>query len=766
MALINEVKAICDRLAPLGWRKLFQDVTGNSLDIQQATPAALKTALEKVVTINRGLEGFEDFHPDGKQAVTPGEPARSLLLHALACPRVKRDGAGNHLAGFPTLAEIETVENYIFARVEKTLTQIEAGRTLSVVVFAVEYRSAPDTPDKAHADMVFSRTGIARIGTADPSYRAQDRGFQTANPIQPHDFHVVPVRFQAWLAAPVKGDKARVMRLNNATTAEKSRTFWIPVHKLFDGEECIKGKNITLTGQSKLFNIKLQRVMKSVGVNKTGSPYVLEDQELGELRTGSIFGQFAIVPKTQTQLVKQARDASGKPLTYKVPKDKGNAGFATFQPRSEEDTNNDIDPGTGKDVEIRPFPAYIHARTQVKNGTLIDLNLENDVGEVVRKGNYEALLYVDYTGEGWLDIEATHNGAPLVSTTRPPAYVILSAPDFFPYSGQRELSEWTQSNDVPNKFKNQIWGIPPVPLTEVRLPANLQLTGATFDSKEDTISTVVAMGDNRAKSAFQFTDMDRASTLPDDAAGVFAPGWDVGTDKKGSQIHLAAYGLGSPFPEDSKLCAALSTFWPAVAPDVYRSMSMHTGNDDLRGTVAPLTDEEIGMTGGMPWDGIPGPRIIDENGVEKLELASFLHVDYTRSAIENRMSLQLTARITAEEYARRMIAISRVYWVLSRGSIISAIRKQWFVFSFVNIPTSNSELMSAGIEAGHALTGQPYRVEVCFIGANDPSLPSPLGPGLRRFPIIDRRIFFVSKEDTRALYKRQLDPRFAAVLAE
>ena len=28
--------------------------------------------------------------------------------------------------------------------------------------------------------------------------------------------------------------------------------------------------------------------------------------------------------------------------------------------------------------------------------------------------------------------------------------------------------------------------------------------------------------------------------------------------------HLAAYGLGSPFPEDSKLCAALSSFWPAV----------------------------------------------------------------------------------------------------------------------------------------------------------------------------------------------------------
>jgi hypothetical protein len=73
----------------------------------------------------------------------------------------------------------------------------------------------------------------------------------------------------------------------------------------------------------------------------------------------------------------------------------------------------------------------------------------------------------------------------------------------------------------------------------------------------------------------------RFSSLPDDCAGVFAPGWDVAADRlpgRNGAVHLAAYGLGSPFPEDAKLCAALSTFWPAVAPDVFRTFATPIGN--------------------------------------------------------------------------------------------------------------------------------------------------------------------------------------------
>ena len=52
MALIDDVKDVCDRLAPLGWRDLLKAVTNDALDIKQLTKAKLKEAL-KSCGINR-----------------------------------------------------------------------------------------------------------------------------------------------------------------------------------------------------------------------------------------------------------------------------------------------------------------------------------------------------------------------------------------------------------------------------------------------------------------------------------------------------------------------------------------------------------------------------------------------------------------------------------------------------------------------------------------------------------------------------------------
>src|SRR5947209_10405975 len=87
MALIDDVKAICDRLAPLGWRGLLKKASGNKLDILQATPAALKAALvAPLQTIDRTLPGFEDFDKDAARGIMAGKPSQSLLYHALASP--------------------------------------------------------------------------------------------------------------------------------------------------------------------------------------------------------------------------------------------------------------------------------------------------------------------------------------------------------------------------------------------------------------------------------------------------------------------------------------------------------------------------------------------------------------------------------------------------------------------------------------------------------------------------------------------------------
>ncbi len=53
--------------------------------------------------------------------------------------------------------------------------------------------------------------------------------------------------------------------------------------------------------------------------------------------------------------------------------------------------------------------------------------------------------------------------------------------------------------------------------------------------------------------------------------GLFDPGWDVSQDRTAdNRFFLANYGLGTPFIEDAKLCAAPSTFWPGVSPDSAR----------------------------------------------------------------------------------------------------------------------------------------------------------------------------------------------------
>ena len=118
MARIDQIKSLCDRLAPLGWRELLRNATQNKLDISQSTSAALRRELTKNLPgIDRMLPGFEDFAADGAKAVTPGQPASSLLYHALASPMITRDHEGRPLQGFATPAELDLLENFIFRNI-------------------------------------------------------------------------------------------------------------------------------------------------------------------------------------------------------------------------------------------------------------------------------------------------------------------------------------------------------------------------------------------------------------------------------------------------------------------------------------------------------------------------------------------------------------------------------------------------------------------------------------------------------------------------
>ena len=163
---------------------------------------------------------------------------------------------------------------------------------------------------------------------------------------------------------------------------------------------------------------------------------------------------------------------------------------------------------------------------------------------------------------------------------------------------------------------------------------------------------------------------------------------------------------------------------------------------------------------------MPGPRIVQIDSKSFVETASFLNVDYTEKMIENRFSSRLLARISAEEYQRRVLAAARVHWILSGGTNVAQERVKWLFLSFRSVSLGDPELQSAQNQGGHIMEGPVYRVETCFLGDKDPSIPSPKGPRFKLVPLKRRNFLFVTGEDSVGLRRREEDPQWSRVAAE
>src|SRR2546430_3477645 len=77
-----------------------------------------------------------------------GQPARSVLYHALASPHVVQDPVGARLGGFPTAAEIETVEDFVLDRKSTRLNSSHSQ--ISYAVFCLK-KKKNNTPPATHA---------------------------------------------------------------------------------------------------------------------------------------------------------------------------------------------------------------------------------------------------------------------------------------------------------------------------------------------------------------------------------------------------------------------------------------------------------------------------------------------------------------------------------------------------------------------------------------------------------------------------------------
>ena len=88
----------------------------HGLDIRKANLAAEPRRKPQV---QRDVPGFEDFALTDSRGIEWGKPAASLLYHALAASNVHPTQSGEPARSnddYPTLAELDAVENYIYGQ--------------------------------------------------------------------------------------------------------------------------------------------------------------------------------------------------------------------------------------------------------------------------------------------------------------------------------------------------------------------------------------------------------------------------------------------------------------------------------------------------------------------------------------------------------------------------------------------------------------------------------------------------------------------------
>ncbi len=335
-----------------------------------------------------------------------------------------------------------------------------------------------------------------------------------------------------------------------------------------------------------------------------------------------------------------------------------------------------------------------------------------------------------------------------------PAYAGIAPPDFFPGISQREMMTWWREQ-APEPIRGGVWCIDPLALSDIRIAANVTLP-AGFDINDDTMTAIVGPPVGKAETRpSPANEVAVFTRLPDGSNGVFDPGWDFSQDTNiAGRLYLANYGLGTPFIEDAKLCAALGSYWPAVAPDstrTFQPLKKPQGGDWPWPTINPLTDEEIGsaeVAGGgyLPWDGVRGPELVTHEGKRMVRYLNIANVDYIDLA--GKMTAFLTAKIDLKEYEGRTVAMAAAYWALSirddryldpknwkvgvkhenilanEGELMrnrmQLAKSGWAVASFRKVPGDDAEYRQACTQVGLTPAEDPYRLLIYCWGKQQP----------------------------------------------
>lgn len=749
MALMSDVKGVCDRLAPLGWRDLLLAITNDSLDIAQPTSAKLRDALTQAIpSIDRTKAGFDDFHPAASKAITAGNPSQSLLYHALASPQVHptADGApASNPDRYPTLEDLDIIENYIFSLLAE---RTDLDGTI-VAVFAYQYRTASRTTHLRHADLAYSRTGVARVGTAPPHYDRARRSFWVIPQNRSEAVSVLPARYGVFLARRAKPGTAGSIQGGHSGATDQ--TFVFPVHKLFAGKECLKGRDLSVEFLEFHRNEKLRKTHRlsepegglplPPGFDISKAPFVRDSSNGGNLASRKPIGSTVlIVPtpgSTLVRTVKQRNSVSNanRIVHFNVPEEFEIDRHLGEEPRSTRYATSTLEiPSFGLD---RLSPEYVNIRHKVDPDGSAD-QIPEDLNELseaaftkaMEGGGYAAAHFTDDSCDGC--VEAVVGG--LASDVENlPAFSLITAPDFYPLANQLEMEIDPTIREVEPLSKGRLAVNP-------SLPRPSDPNAFAFKRQDKTVTAVVGGIASGPVSILRQPNR-MVSFLPDAASNVFAPGWDTSRSRDAQGVFLTSSGLGSPFPEDAKLCAALASFWPAVAPDNGRTF----GNEDPFGNQLPMLDEELGFHPGHErvksgelssyrgWDGEFGPFFEKVGSKLHVNYVAIERADYVSNALAGRIRVSLTAEVQSDELIARNQAFEKCEDVLDvpedRAFCLVVVRKidDWATFGAGSPElTGGGFLMEfAEMKATRKPTNERHRVRrevkkrhVCQVGQN------------------------------------------------
>jgi hypothetical protein len=639
MSLANDVAGVFARLA-LHWDALFRRVG-------LADFTDLRT-LQDPLAINREIAGFEDFAPQATRAIEPGDPALSLIYHALASPCVHPTAVGPkqprkraHQQAYATLAELDLIENYIYSL--KPFDLRDLGN-LTVAPFAYEYRPAASTTHRTHADLVFSRTGVARVGNEAMVWSGAARSFLNHFPGRPGTFAVMPARYGIFLAERRRGIPENISFIGDADKHDSSREFLFPIRKLFSGPECLPGADLEVSLKEyhraeKLKGIVTRGKLKlRKGFDENAPPLFRESGQadpLVELEEVSPGGSVLVSPPPG-ELVRfaQQKNASSGELEYvsfKVPaasifirEFSHNRHYTslmvvenwfTFAP---EVIIGLIPNAPHLQIAAHNVPNFVNIRHEVSDPSRMPIDLNDPANppaggyrHKIRKGGYWAAMFEDGICDGsvWPEIRGLPGDMEIRS-----AFSLVTAPDFFATADEQHLNY--HSDVIADQFSSG----GPAPLCEGRYPVNPEVLrpraygSPSLDTEDETLVAVVGRVKEPATSIQILRERsERTSYLSDAASNHFAPGWDVTVGGSAWKKFYTTAGLGSPFPEDVKLCAASNSFWPAAAPDASR-----TFDRQATPTAIPMMDAELGYHRDNPdkppdapiapgWDGEYGP---------------------------------------------------------------------------------------------------------------------------------------------------------------